>query len=83
MGKIPWRKEWLPTPVILLGEFHGQLSLAGYRVHGVTNSQDMTEQLTQTHTKLEREIQIMDLCMEKRTINDFKRLVIDIREKVK
>ena len=22
--------EWLPTPVFLLGEFHGQRSLAGY-----------------------------------------------------
>ena len=24
VGKIPWRKEWLPTPVFLPGEFHGQ-----------------------------------------------------------
>ena len=22
-GLIPWRKEWQPTPVFLLGEFHG------------------------------------------------------------
>ena len=22
----PWRREWLPTPVFLLGEFHGQSS---------------------------------------------------------
>ena len=29
-GKIPWRKEWRPTPVFLLGESHGQESLAGY-----------------------------------------------------
>ena len=27
--KIPWRREWLPTPVFLPGEFHGQRSLAG------------------------------------------------------
>ena len=26
--KIPWRREWLPTPVFLPGEFHGQRSLA-------------------------------------------------------
>ena len=32
--KIPWRREWLPTPVLLHGEFHGQRSLAGYTVHG-------------------------------------------------
>uniref|UniRef100_A0AC11DGZ2 Adenylate kinase 7 n=1 Tax=Ovis aries TaxID=9940 RepID=A0AC11DGZ2_SHEEP len=30
----PWRKKWLPTPVFLSGEFHGQRSLAGYIVHG-------------------------------------------------
>ena len=23
-GKIPWKREWLPTPVFLPGEFHGQ-----------------------------------------------------------
>ena len=23
VGKIPWRREWLPTPVFLPGEFHG------------------------------------------------------------
>ena len=28
--KIPWRREWLPTPVFLPGEFQEQRSLAGY-----------------------------------------------------
>ena len=28
--KIPWRKEWLPTPVFLPGRFHGQRNMAGY-----------------------------------------------------
>ena len=28
--KIPWRREWLLTPVFLPGESHGQRSLAGY-----------------------------------------------------
>ena len=23
VGKIPWRREWLPTSVFLSGEFHG------------------------------------------------------------
>ena len=27
--KMPWRREWLPTPVFLPGEFHRQRSLAG------------------------------------------------------
>ena len=28
--KIPWRRKWLPTPVFLPGESHGQKSLEGY-----------------------------------------------------
>ena len=27
--KIPWRREWLPTPVFVPGESHRQRSLAG------------------------------------------------------
>ena len=27
--KIPWKGGWLPTPVFLPGEFHGQRSLVG------------------------------------------------------
>ena len=23
VGKIPWRRKWQPTPVLLLGKFHG------------------------------------------------------------
>ena len=37
VGKIPWRREQLPTPVFLLGEFHGQRNLVA-TVHGVTES---------------------------------------------
>ena len=29
-GKIPWKREWLLTPVFLPGEFYGQRSLAGW-----------------------------------------------------
>ena len=43
------RREWLPTPVFLPGEFHGQKSLAGCSPWGHKES-DMTEQLTHTHT---------------------------------
>ena len=28
--KIPWRRKWLPTPVFLPEESHGQRSLVGY-----------------------------------------------------
>ena len=41
--KIPWRRKWLSTPVFLSGEFHGQRSLAGYSLRGLTES-DMNEQ---------------------------------------
>ena len=32
--KIPWRREWQPTPVFSPGESHGQRSLAGYSPWG-------------------------------------------------
>ena len=48
--KIPWRREWLPTPVILPGESHGQRSLGGYSPWSHTES-DVTEQLnTEGHS---------------------------------
>ena len=43
--KIPWRKEWLPTPVFLPGEFHGQRSLMGYSPQ-VCKESNTTERLT-------------------------------------
>ena len=51
MGKIPWRREKLPTPVFLPGEVHGQRSLGGY-IHGDTES-DTTERRT-LHAGLHR-----------------------------
>ena len=46
--KIPWRREWLSTPVFLPGELHAQGSLVGYSPRGHKES-DMTEH-TRTHT---------------------------------
>ena len=34
VGKIPWRREWLPTTVFLPGEFHEQRRLVGYSPWG-------------------------------------------------
>ena len=34
VGKIPWRRKWLPTPVFLPGESHGQRGLEGYSPWG-------------------------------------------------
>ena len=42
VGKIPWRRKWKPTLVFLPGKSHGQRSLAGYGVHGVTKELDTT-----------------------------------------
>ena len=43
--KIPWRREWIPTPVFLPGECHGHRSLAGYSSWDGKDS-DMAERLT-------------------------------------
>ena len=38
VGKIPWRRERLLTPIVWPGEFHGQYRLWGHK------ESDMTEQ---------------------------------------
>ena len=45
VGKIPWRREWLPTPVFCPGEFRGQRSLAGCSPRG-RKEPDTTVQLS-------------------------------------
>ena len=45
VGKISWRREWLPTLVFLPEEFHGESCLAGYSSWG-HKELDRTEQLT-------------------------------------
>ena len=37
-GTIPWRREWIPTPVFSPGECHGQRSLVGYSPWGCEES---------------------------------------------
>ena len=49
VGKIPWRKNWKPTPVFLPGESHGERSLKSYGPQAC-NESDMTEQLTHTRS---------------------------------
>ena len=43
--KIPWKREWPPTPVFLPGEFHGLRSVAGYSPQGC-KEWDTIERLT-------------------------------------
>ena len=51
VGKISWKREWLPNPVFLLGEFHGQKSVAAYSSWG-HKELDTTERLTLCHVVL-------------------------------
>ena len=44
VGKIPWRRKWQPTPVLLPGKSHGRRILVGYSSWGGKKS-DTTEQL--------------------------------------
>ena len=46
--KIPWRREWHPTPVFLPGESDGQGSLTGYSPWD-RKELNTTEQLTLSH----------------------------------
>ena len=36
--KIPWRRKWQPTPVVLLGKSHGERNLVGYSPWGCEES---------------------------------------------
>ena len=44
VGKIPWRRKWHPTPVLLPGKSLGPRSLVGYSPWGRKES-DTTERL--------------------------------------
>ena len=47
--KTPWRHEWLPIPVFLPGEFHGQRSLVGY-IQSMGSQRVRHNWATHTHT---------------------------------
>ena len=49
VGKILWKRAWLPTSVFLPGEFHEQRSPVGYSPWDGKES-DTTEQLASTLT---------------------------------
>ena len=44
VGKIPWRRQWQPTLVLLPGKSHGRRSLVDYSPRGHKES-DTTEWL--------------------------------------
>ena len=43
VGKIPWRRKWQPTPVLLPGESHGWKRLAGYSPWSHKERTEVTE----------------------------------------
>ena len=45
VGKIPWRRKWQPTPVLLPRKSHGWRSLLQATVHGGHKDSGMTERL--------------------------------------
>ena len=47
---VYWRREWLPTPVFLPGEFHVQRNLVGYSSPQGCKESDTTERLAHTYT---------------------------------
>ena len=49
--KIPWRREWQPTPIFLPGKSHGQRSVEGYSLHSGKES-DLTKQLSTEHNSI-------------------------------
>ena len=51
VGKIPWRRDWLPTPVFLPGESHQQRRLVGYSPWGHKESIKHTDTDTQGFIK--------------------------------
>ena len=52
VGKLPWRRAWQPTLVLLPGESHGQWSLASYNQWG-QKELDTTEA---TYTHMQEEV---------------------------
>ena len=60
VGKIPWRREWLPTPVFCPGESH--------RLHSPRGCQesDTTEQLLLTHSCFPGDTSGTDACLCRR-----------------
>ena len=71
VGKIPWRREWWPTPVFLPGECLGQNSLASYSPWG-HKELDMIEGITLWNQKWQKpETIVMGKVITKALGTDF------------
>ena len=66
--KIPWRREWQPTPAFLPGKFHGQRSLAGYGPWGCKKSDTTKNDLA--YMLLTQNLGNMNICIKKDFIEE-------------
>ena len=65
VGKIPWRREWQPTPVFLFGRSHGQWSLVGYSSWGCKRvRQDLATKQQQLHARYRDEANFVQILKE-------------------
>ena len=53
VGKIPWRRDWQPTPIFLPRESHGQRSLVGCYQWGCKESHTTEHAHMQTPTNIQ------------------------------
>ena len=63
VGKIPWKREQLPTPVFWPGELQGQRDLTGYSPWGCKES-DTTERLSLSFHIDNPKIVYMCVCIQ-------------------
>ena len=67
--KIPWRRKWQPTPVLLPRKSHGRRTLVQATVHGVAKSWTRLSNFTLLHLLLGREVMInLDSILKSRDI---------------
>ena len=72
VGKIPWRRERLPTPVFWPGEFHGLYNPWGHKESGTT------ERYSRTYIAYTMRNKTMSLRMKKiNVLNPFKSNVLE------
>ena len=68
VGKIPWRRAWQPTPVVLPGESHEQRSLVGYSPWGckelgvAEHTYDLRHVLTYQSLRIKKKMQSLQNC---------------------
>ena len=58
VGKMPWRRKWQLTPVVLPRKSHGQRSLAGYRPWGL-NELDTIWRLNNNKQQLVKKVDVL------------------------